>query len=463
MSPILLRCVGLRLLKLLALAVLLAGVLMLGEHRLVAQGGKDEPSDAGKKDAGEKDDNGQKMEAGEGDGKAEAEEPEEPGTDEEEPGAVVDTGGYLTLTADAEKKGKEAQVRQILKKGTFEGAEQAEFDDYFKNYFFRSWADPSFISKVTDQRARLRNLFQQSRGAAVHDHLLAISLGFLKILAEKNFHPASRYNGMLAIGELNETEQSGANVAVPYASALPVLLQTLKSGPTDALRVAALRGLLRHCKEGKEGIASSQTRDTEVIPTLLELAKSRPPKGRSPDGHAWMRVLAIQALAELGVAGAANVAAVGPSGVIDAMVAIVGDPASPLPVRCAAVRALGSIPPGPKAATTPAKLAVLVRQLTADSCDHELSRQKKDSDTPFFRREVRQQLNDVKKALDDYPGLKVADPDLSAEVRSLIAKLDAKEKTDDAMIKDTEESVRRLRSVLPAAAASKPRAAAGAP
>jgi hypothetical protein len=126
---------------------------------------------------------------------------------------------------------------------------------------------------------------------------------------------------------------------------------------------------------------------------------------------------------------------------------------------------LGSIAPGPKAAATPARLAVLVRQLTADFCDHELSRQKKDSDTPFFRREVRQQLNDVKKALDDCPGLKDADPSLSAEVRSLISKLDAKEKkTDDEMIKDTEESVHKLRSALPAAVgSSKPRAAAGAP
>jgi hypothetical protein len=385
----------------------------------------------------------------------EAEEPEEPATEEEEPGAIVDTGSYLKLTADASKKNEEAQVREMLKKGTFEGAEQTEFDDYFQSYFFRTWADPSFISKVTEQRAKLRNLFYQSRGVAVHDRLLALSLRILKVLAERNYHPASRYNAMLAIGELNDTEPSGANPAVPHAIALPLLLEKLKSGPSDLLRVAALRGLLRHCKDG---IANAQTRDTEVIPALLELAKSRPPKGRSPEGHAWMRTLAIESLAALHASGAASVAAVGQNGVIDAMAKIVADPGNPLSVRCAAVRALGSISPGPKFATTPAQLAALVRQLTADFCDAELTRQKQAPETPLFRREVRQRLNDVKKAVDAYPGLGEAASDLSAEVRSLIGKLDAKDASDEAMTKNIEDSLRNLRGALPAAP-SRPRSA----
>jgi hypothetical protein len=441
------------LLKLLSMAALLAGVLMLADHRVSAQGGKPASGDAGSKDAGEKEGDDQPPPAagGEDDKGAkqgtEAEEPEEPATEEEEPAAIVDTGGYLKLTADVSKKNEEAQVRHILQKGTFEGTEQAEFDDYFQSYFFRSWADPSFISKVTEQRAKLRNLFDQCRGAQIHDHLLALSLRFLKILAQKNFHPASRYNGMLAIGELNDSEHSGANLAVPHAGALPVLLETLKSGPSDALRVAALRGLLRHCQSG---IANTQTRDTEVIPALLELAKSGPPQRRSPEGHAWMRTLAIESLAALHAPGAVSVAAVGQNGVIDAMAKIAADRANPPSVRCAAARALGSIGPGPKPARTPAQLAALLRQLTADFCDAELTRQKQSPDTPVFRREVRQRLNDVKKALDTYPGLGEAASDLSAEVRSLIGKLDVKDASDEAMTKDIEESLRNLRGALSA-------------
>ena len=68
-------------------------------------------------------------------------------------------------------------------------------------------------------------------------------------------------------------------------------------------------------------------------------------------------------------------------------------------VRCAAARALGSINPAPQFSTTPAQMAALLRQLTADFCVAELDRLKKFPDTRLFREEVRQRLNDVKIAL----------------------------------------------------------------
>ncbi len=239
------------------------------------------------------------------------------------------------------------------------------------------------------------------------------------------------------------------------------------------MKVAALRGLLRHCTSG---IASAQARDTAVIPALLELAKSRPPKDRSPEGHAWMRTLAIESLAALHVPGVAGVAAIGPNGVINAMVQIVGDPASPLSVRCAAARALGSINPAPQFSTTPAQMAALLRQLTADFCVAELDRLKKFPDTRLFREEVRQRLNDVKIALAgtdaDHTGLGgEAAADLLREVRSLNAKLNvkappddaARADQDDAMTADIEKALTKLRVATPAAPAAAPRGTAAVP
>ncbi len=473
MPPILLRCVVLRLLKLLSMAALLAGVLMWADHRVSAQDGKTPPADAGKKEAGEKEGDDQTTTPA-GDDKqgdnpgADAGEPEEPAA----PPASADTGDYLKVTPDPEQKKQESQIGRIAQRqnGAFEGDDQATFDAFFETYFFRSWADkscwaePSFTSKVPDPRTKLRSFFKQSRSGPIHDHLLALSMNYLEKLAEKNFHPAARYNAMLAIGELNDAEQSPTNQAVPHAGALAVLVKTFKQGPSDALRVAALRGLLRHCAAG---IANAQTRDAEVIPALLELAKSRPPKERSPEGHAWMRTLAIESLAALHAPGVANVAAVGPNGVIAAMVKIVGDPASPLAVRCAAARALGGINPAPKFSTTPAQIASRLRQLAADFCVAELDRQKKFPDTRLFREEIRQRLNDVKIALTgtdaDHPGLGGdAAADLLQEVRSLNSKLDvkapdddtARAAQDDAMTKDIEKALVTFRVAAPAASAA---------
>ena len=437
MFPILLRCVGLPVLKLLSMAALLVAVLMWADPRVWAQDGK----------AGAAED-----EKGAADDKAD-------GADQpEEPAAVVNLGNYQYIkpTVDRTQKSVETQIHQIAGKETYDPGQQAQFDQFFRTYFFPAWADPTTISKVPEQRKNLRNFFNQTRNDQIHDHLLTLSMQYLTILAEKNFHPATRYNAVLAIGELNDSEASGRNPAVPHAGALAPLVEWVKKGPSDAARVAALRGLLRHCTLG---IASTQSRDTAVIPTLLEVAKSRPPKDRSPEGHAWMRTLAIQSLAALKAPGVASNAAVGPNGVADAMVATVGDPASPLAVRCAAARALGSISPAPPFSTTPAQLAALLRQLTADFCAAELAREKKFPDSPVFRREVRQRLDDIKFVVDGKDNeqpLGEAAADLSAEVRSLIAQLDVKDVADEVMAAAIEKTAGKLRVQTPAAAAATP-------
>ncbi len=209
--------------KLLSIAALLAGVLMWADHRVSAQDGKPAPAAADDKGSG---DDQPATPAGDGQPGAkpaadadQAEEPAEP-AEEPAPAAIVDTGTYLKPTVDLSQKSKESTIKQIATKGSFEGGEQADFDEFFQTYFFPSWADPSFIATVQHQRATLRTFFHQSRAGPVHDHLLALSMRFLKILAEKNFHPAARYNAMLAIGELNDSEPSPPNPAVPCAAPL---------------------------------------------------------------------------------------------------------------------------------------------------------------------------------------------------------------------------------------------------
>ena len=71
------------------------------------------------------------------------------------------------------------------------------------------------------------------------------------IVKDEAYHPAVRCNAMLAIGSLNEQEaEVGHSHAVPLSASLPILLNAVKNADdSDAVRVVALVGLVRHCRD----------------------------------------------------------------------------------------------------------------------------------------------------------------------------------------------------------------------
>ena len=376
------------------------------------------------------------------------------------PGAAA----YVVPVVSEELKRQASAIGAIIRGGSFAPGQQAQLDVFFQKYFFPNWAQPANYPSLPDQRKALRTYFAQARTPVMHDHLLELSLKYLGVMVEGNFHPAVRYNALLAIGDLNSTEQAGSSQPVPYPDTLAILVKVLKDGPSDALRVGALRGLVRHCSLG---IANSQARDTAVIPVLLDLVKARAPKGRSPEGHAWMKTVAIEALAALHVPGVAANPAVGPNGVFDALVRTLADPASPLMVRCAAAKALGNVnPSGPSLSA--GQLVVLLRLLVVDVCAAEVKRRQEAPETSVYYREVRQRLNDILVGLngadDSHKGVgglataapaKPAFDALSAELRKLITALDRRDADDDSMIADLEKAIAAIRpaEVAPAPAA----------
>jgi len=101
----------------------------------------------------------------------------------------------------------------------------------------------------------------------------------------------------------------------------------------DALRLAALVGIERHCGAG---IADTNFRDSEVIPLLVQLASDKNvPEGKDPKVHEWLRVRAIDVIAITGQAG--------PNGQnIQMLLSFVTDDKESPKVRLAAARALGS-------------------------------------------------------------------------------------------------------------------------
>jgi len=168
------------------------------------------------------------------------------------------------------------------------------------------------------------------------------------------------------IGELNEVEPTPSTAPRPLPATVPVMIAAIRDPQqVDAVRVAAMVGILRHLK--LNGISSPEARGP-VRDAALEIARAaQPPPGRPPAGHAWMRAQAAEILGELGDAG--------PGGSIAAaLAAIVADSQSStnntacFGARCAAARALGKLSYQAGAGVNPPQIATALGQLALDAC-----------------------------------------------------------------------------------------------
>lgn len=272
---------------------------------------------------------------------------------------------YDELPMDEEQGKARLQITKILRTGSIPPSTQQTFEDYYKTYALARWTSSEFRNKLPECRRDLRRELLTAKGAA-HDQLVALAFEFLTDMAKnESFHPAPRCNAMLAIGELNAQEPPRAmELPVPLPAALPVMIEGLTDAKQiDAVRVAALLGLLRHATIG---IADAQLRNTQVAPEMLRLAESKSESGRSVDGHAWVRARAIDVLAALRQVGQQNAVAL-------ALGSIVGQQGGHLLPRYSAARALGMLQYPQNHGMNPSQLAAGLGQLAVDACDAELA------------------------------------------------------------------------------------------
>ena len=119
-----------------------------------------------------------------------------------------------------------------------------------------------------------------------------------------NFHPACRYNALLILGELNETETRRVGLqtvpATPYAPARQILLQTLTSNQSDELQIAALIGLQRHAKL----MALAGNVDAAMVRAMVDVIRAKQPAADSSlDALHWKQRLCVETLGLIGQAG----------------------------------------------------------------------------------------------------------------------------------------------------------------
>ena len=288
-------------------------------------------------------------------------------------------GGWRTLSVDESQNKQRSTIDRILRSRKFSAGEEKFFVEYHHRFALTRWSLPKNRALLSGYRKDLENEFKNGRSGIPYDKLNEIVLSFMSRLAmatprdegapkPRPFHPASRVNAMLMIGELNSVlAKPPTTPPVPVPEALPVMLSAVTDpDQLDAVKVAALAGIVRHATLG--GITAAEARK-QVADIMLELARRESSAGRSDDGHAWMRSQACEVLGLLESTGDKNE-------VSTALAEITADTDLPFFLRTAAATSLGKLkyPSGGSFDST--KAAAALGQLIIDVCTAETEAEK---------------------------------------------------------------------------------------
>jgi hypothetical protein len=283
------------------------------------------------------------------------------------PAATKPVAGQYEELPCKESRGKErTAIRALLKNPTSSAADLTTLQTYLQEYGLARWTVKAHEHEVRQFRRELHTNFRRIKSPQTYDQINDFVLGMLGEMASGNYSPVARINAMLAIGGLNVREPArSTEQAVPLAQALTLMLEAYRDpNQIDGVRLAALLGIFRHVSLG---IVDAETRDSQVLPVMLELAKAnQPPDGRSTEGHAWFRVRAMETLGALAVTGQQGEVA-------NTLGDAAGDEKNPLWVRCTAARCLGQLNYADPTGMDPANFMAKLTQLAIAICSQEVA------------------------------------------------------------------------------------------
>ncbi len=315
------------------------------------------------------------------------------------PGTVTDDeSGYKIQVPYIDPKKKPAEVGQLRisegKARTFAwqvlgGAlplndNKVAFDFYYNKILLPSFTQTheASLNALPEERQKLfrDHLEKSAPNQDVHRYLVDLIYDAMVPVVQENYHPAVRYNAMLIISGLNDTDTVRVGAArmapEPMVRALPFIYEQFKKPEnTDAIRVAALLGLVRHLEwDNFRGDVSAPTpainpaTRAAILKDLLDLAQQKdPPAGRSVEGHEWFRRRAIDGLTNASYFKVdAEIAA--------ALDAILKDESESIAMRCAAATAVGKIAYQAPVKLDPTPTAKELGYLALLACHKELTR-----------------------------------------------------------------------------------------
>ena len=233
---------------------------------------------------------------------------------------------FRSDTPDDKVRRYSASTKQWLSNPAAYTADKAHFDEYFNNYYFPDMTrtDDQSLGRVGEKRVDLfRKYLWATNNAQLQQDLTAMIYKRMKAYVtskdpETNatvnppYHPAVRYNAVLAIGMLDQQYSGGGSGAAkpkPLPEATTFLTQIVNYGAEDKpvpppIVLGAVIGLERHMQL-RESLPPEAV--SAMTAALLKLvAHEQPIQEMDADAYAWIRVRAAEALARLGVPGEKN-------------------------------------------------------------------------------------------------------------------------------------------------------------
>jgi hypothetical protein len=232
------------------------------------------------------------------------------------------------------------QLKQRVITGTSPFEEnRAQMEKWYKNFLY-SFTKLDELQKLAEKRDDLRKELKAAKTPALRTMITDLTYTNMKGIVTStryNFHPSSRINALMMIGELNQTEQTvQQRTADPLPKALDEVLlpEFKKANQSDAMRVAAQLGILRHAQldwARQEAQRIPAATRSDIVKEMLALVQAKAPAARDAKVHAWMQARALEIIAALG--------AVGPNNEVNqAIEAIVMNPLADTYLRCVAAR-----------------------------------------------------------------------------------------------------------------------------
>lgn len=191
---------------------------------------------------------------------------------------------------------------------------------------------------MTELRLELYKDLATARSEEARDYVVKMVYDQARGIAQsKKYHPATRYNSVLIVGDLTEANAGTRGPAVPYTPAFRQLAKWLTTKQPEYIKMGALLGLLRHAElRGAEASPNPLTAGERsgLGKLAVRLLTSKAPAGRDARSHAWIQRRAVEMMAAAGDADGS---------VGKALVGTIGRQAFPLDLRCAAAEAVGKI------------------------------------------------------------------------------------------------------------------------
>jgi len=220
----------------------------------------------------------------------------------------------------------------------------------------------------------VQGYLQRVKSKPAHDFMVKLLMTYMKQIAIGKYHPASRYNAMLILGQLNTNEAvlSGDAKSLPEAHlpALGLMVQVLSDPKQiDVVKVAALIGIHRHAYiNGQRRVDQRMpipAKNAVLGPVFALASQETAPRGRSAEGHLWLRRTAINILGEFRDPGVND-------NVANLLEASYKNPALPVNFRLAAAEAFSKLEIPPAAKLNAAQHAVQVAQMAVEIANQSL-------------------------------------------------------------------------------------------